>query len=158
MPAKVAAKAMSCCVHQALVFAPCGYGACIRKRRFNVERVLVIHDNPRSQPTVRGILEGAGYDVSIAAFDQIKTDAFPTAKVKLVILDVGVPGKSTRDACCQIRATSKDVSILVLSAINDVEEVVQALKIGADDYITKPFDHMEFLARIRSAMSRHASG
>jgi two-component system, OmpR family, alkaline phosphatase synthesis response regulator PhoP len=122
-----------------------------------VERILVIHDDPGSQQTVRWILERAGYDVMFTAFDQIAIDTFRTKKATLVILDVNLPGKSTQDFCRQIREKSKSVSILVLSAISDVEEVVQLLKLGADDYMTKPFNPLEFLARVRAAIGRRGS-
>jgi DNA-binding response OmpR family regulator len=119
-----------------------------------VERILVIYDDPASQQTVRRILEQAGYDVTIAASDQIPTDALRTPKARLVILDVCLPGKSTRNLCRLIRDQSKNVSIFVLGDISDVEEVVQLLKCGADDYITKPFNRLEFIARIRASMHR----
>jgi DNA-binding response OmpR family regulator len=114
----------------------------------------VIDDDPGSQQIMRRVLEGAGYDVTIAASDQIAMDVFRTTRAGLVILDASLPGKSTQDLCCQIRNKSKSVSILVLSAICDIEELVLLLKLGADDYITKPFNRLEFLARIRAAMRR----
>ena len=125
-----------------------------QKRRLNVERILVIHDDPGSQQTVRWILERAGYDVTFTAFDQMAIDSFCTKKAGLVVLDVSLSRKSTQDFCRQIREKSKNVSILVLSAISDVEEVVQLLKLGADDDITKPFNPLEFLARVRAAIGR----
>jgi two-component system alkaline phosphatase synthesis response regulator PhoP len=119
-----------------------------------VERILVIYDDSRSQQTVRRILEQAGYDVAIAASDQIAMDVFRATKAGLVILDVCLPGKPTQDLCKQIRDKLENVSILVLSPIGDVEDVVLLLKLGADDYIAKPFNPLEFTARIRAAMRR----
>jgi two-component system response regulator MtrA len=119
-----------------------------------VERILVINDDPGSQQAMRRVLEGAGYNATIVPSDRMAMDAIRTTKAGLVILDVSPPAKSTRDICRQIRDKSKNVPILVLSAINDVEEVILLLKIGADDYIIKPFNPLEFLARIRAAM-RH---
>jgi DNA-binding response OmpR family regulator len=57
-----------------------------------------------------------------------------------------------QDYCRQIRDESKTVPLLVLSAISDVANVIQLLQLGADDYITKPFDVPEFLARVRASM------
>lgn len=150
MPAKEAAKAMSCRTRTSM-------SGLDRKRRSNVESVLVIHDNSGSQPTVSWILERAGYNVTIIGFDQIETNVFSTTNAKLVILDVSLPGKAQWDVCRQIRETSKNASILVLSSIHEVEEVIQFLKVGADDYITKPFNQLEFLARIRAAMGHHVN-
>lgn len=119
-----------------------------------MERILVIHDGPGSQQTVRQFLEPAGYDVTIAAFDQIAMESISATKARLVILDVYLPGKSTQDLCRHIRDNFEHLSILVLSPITHVEEVVLFLELGADGYITKPFDPLEFIARVRVAM-RH---
>ncbi len=126
-----------------------------RKRRRKVERILVINDDPGSQQSMRWVLEGAGYDATVAPSDQIAMDVIRATNAGLVILDVSLPEKSTQDICRQIRNKSKNVPILVLSAINDVEEVILLLKIGADDYIIKPFNPLEFLARIRAALRHH---
>jgi DNA-binding response OmpR family regulator len=128
-----------------------------RNRRLKVERILVIYDDPRSRETVRQILESAGYDVTIAAFDQIATDNIHTSKAELVILDVCLPSKSTQDLCRQIRGKSEHVSILVLSPFTDIEEVVLFLKLGADGYITKPFNPSEFIARIGATLRRRGN-
>jgi len=119
-----------------------------------VERILVIYDDPGSKQTVRQILEPAGYEVTIAASDQIAMDLIRATEAGLVILDVCLPSKSSQDLCHQIRSKSGNVSLLVLSPITDVEEVVLFLKLGADGYITKPFSPSELMARIRAAMRR----
>lgn len=121
-----------------------------------MERVLVIYDDPGSQQTVRRILEGAGYDVTVATFEPIAMDVLSATKPGIVVLDVCAPGRSTREFCRQIRDRSRNVLILVLSTNRDVEEVVLLLNLGADDYITKPFSALEFLARIGAAKRRHA--
>jgi DNA-binding response OmpR family regulator len=117
-----------------------------------VERILVIHDDPGSYQPVQSILEGAGYDVTITASDQIAVNRFRATRAGLIILDVRIPGKSSQDLCRLIRDKSENVSILVLTAIRDIEEAVLHLKLGVDDYITKPFDSSEFLARVRAAL------
>src|SRR5277367_3402313 len=116
-----------------------------------VERILVVYDDPESPRTVREILEKAGYDVTVAACGPIAMDVFRTAGPRLVVLD-GLPGTLTQDLCRQIRDKSKNVPLLVLSTISDVEHVVLLLQLGADGYITKPFSTLEFLARVRAAM------
>ena len=119
-----------------------------------MERILVIYDDPGSKQTVRQILEPAGYEVTIAASDQIAMDLIRATEAGLVILDVCLPSKSSQDLCHQIRSKSGNVSLLVLSPITDVEEVILFLKLGADGYITKPFSPWELMARIRAAMRR----
>ena len=124
-----------------------------------VERILVISDDPESPRAVRGILEKAGYDVTVAACGPIAMDVFRTAEPGLVVLD-GLPGTLIQDLCRQIRDKSGNVPLLVLSTISDVEHVVLLLQLGADGYITKPFSTLEFLARVRAAMrlSEHVVG
>jgi DNA-binding response OmpR family regulator len=119
-----------------------------------VERILVIYDDPESPRTVRGILEQAGYPVAVAASGPIALDVLYTSKPGLVVLDISLPGTLTQDLCRQIRGRSKDVPLLVLSIISDVEQVVLLLQLGADGYVKKPFSPLELLARVRAAL-RH---
>jgi DNA-binding response OmpR family regulator len=125
-----------------------------QKRRRNMERILVIYDDPRSEQTVRRILEPAGYGVITVPFGPIAMGVFQKTKPGLVVLDVCQPGKSSQDLCRRIRVNSESVPLLVLSAVGDVPDVVLLLALGADGYITKPFSPDEFLARVRVAM-RH---
>jgi DNA-binding response OmpR family regulator len=126
------------------------------RRRCSVETILVIYDDPRSQSTVRvrRILEPAGYDVIAAVSGHKAMNVLRTRKPALVVLDTCMPGRSGQDLCRQIRRESKNVPLLVLSAIRDVAAVVLLLELGADGYITEPFSPCEFLARVRVAM-RH---
>ena len=127
-----------------------------QRRRCSVETILVIYDDPRSQSTVRvrRILEPAGYDVIAAASGHKAMNVLRIRKPALVVLDICMPGRSGQDLCRQIRRESKNVPLLVLSAIRDVAAVVLLLQLGADGYITEPFSPCEFLARVRVAM-RH---
>ena len=103
---------------------------------------------------MRRILEQAGYDVIAAASGSKAINVLRTRKPGLVVLDVCLPGRSGADLCRQVRGESKDVPLLVLSAIRDVAAVVLLLRLGADGYITEPFSPSEFLARVRASM-RH---
>ena len=119
-----------------------------------METILVIYDDPRSQGTarVRCTLEPAGYGVIAVASGPNAIRVLRTRKPGLVVLDVCQPGRSGPDLCREIRGESKDVPLLVLSAIRDVAAVVLLLNLGADGYITEPFSPSEFLARVRAAM------
>jgi DNA-binding response OmpR family regulator len=117
-----------------------------------VEKILVICDDPGSRWTVREILEPAGYDVTVAASGPIAMDVLRTTEPGLVVLDICRAGTLTQDLCRQIGGESKDVPLLVLSIVSDVEHVVLLLRLGADGYITKPFSKLEFLARVGAAM------
>jgi DNA-binding response OmpR family regulator len=116
-----------------------------------VEKILIISDEPSSQTVLHSLLLRAGYDVDMAQGDNVAIHDFRTARPSLVILD-NLPSRSLHDRCCQIRNESLDIPLLVLSVVSEVEQVVQLLELGADDYITKPFEPSEFLARIRAAL------
>jgi DNA-binding response OmpR family regulator len=113
-----------------------------------MEKILVICDNPKDRYVCR-LLEEAGYEVSESTFGSVTTDAFDSTGLVLVILDVSFSGTGVHDLCRHIRNTYDNVSIFVISIVSDVNEVVQALKLGADGYMMKPFNPIEFLARIR---------
>jgi two-component system KDP operon response regulator KdpE len=116
----------------------------------DVEKILVIHNNePRSQQALGQILVRAGYDVVGVTYPPVTVmEAFLKTKPALVVLDIGLSGKPVEDLCRQLRRESEDVTIFVLGSSNDVEDKVSLLNLGADDYMTKPFDGVEFLARV----------
>ena len=115
-----------------------------------MEKILVIHNNePRSQQALGQILVRAGYDVVGVTYPPVTVmEAFLKTKPALVVLDIGLSGKPVEDLCRQLRRESEDVTIFVLGSSNDVEDKVSLLNLGADDYMTKPFDGVEFLARV----------
>ena len=116
----------------------------------DVEKILVIHNNePRSQQALGQILVRAGYDVVGVTYPPVTVmEAFLKTKPALVVLDIGLSGKPVEDLCRQLRRESEDVTIFVLGSSNDVEDKVSLLNLGADDYMTKPIDGAEFLARV----------
>ena len=115
-----------------------------------MQRILVIHDDPGSRRALDEILVPAGYDVVSVAYPPVAImDAFLLTKPALVVLDIGLSGqKPVEDLCRQLRRESKEVPIFVLGSTSEVADRVSLLDLGADDYITKPFDSMEFLARV----------
>jgi DNA-binding response OmpR family regulator len=116
----------------------------------DVQRILVIHDDPGSRQALDQILVPAGYDVVAVAYPPVAImDAFLLTKPALVVLDIGLSGqKPVEDLCRQLRRESKEVPIVVLGSTSEVADRVSLLDLGADDYITKPFDGTEFLARV----------
>jgi DNA-binding response OmpR family regulator len=119
-----------------------------------VEQILVIDGDVELQRAVRRTLEPAGYDIVTAADRSIAMETFRATMPGLVVLDLRLPGKSGRDLCREIRNASTCVPILVLSAVSDEREKILLLELGADDYMTRPFDPRELLARVRAAMRR----
>jgi DNA-binding response OmpR family regulator len=119
-------------------------------------RVLVVEDDRRIYDLVKIYLENAEHQV-IQAFDG--REGVRLAAIEnpdLVILDLMLPGLHGRDACTAIRQNSA-VPILMLTALDDDRDVVEGLDVGADDYITKPFEPSVLMARVRAAL-RRASG
>jgi two-component system KDP operon response regulator KdpE len=118
-------------------------------------RVLVVDDEPQILRGLRMSLEGAGYDVDVAATGEDALAAAAMRPPEAVILDLVLPDRSGIEVCRELRGWSK-APILVLSAVGDEGEKVAALDAGADDYVTKPFGIEELLARLRAVMRRAA--
>ena len=116
-------------------------------------RVLVIEDDRRISDLVKIYLENDQHEV-VQAFDG--REGVRLAGLEdpdLVILDLMLPGLHGRDACTAIRQTSA-VPILMLTALDDDRDVIEGLDVGADDYITKPFEPAVLMARVRAALRR----
>ena len=116
-------------------------------------RILVVDDEPAIRRTLRANLVARGYDVTAVETGE---EALRLAGVRmpdLLILDLMLPGISGLEVCRSLRALSS-VPILVLSARGEERTKVQALDLGADDYLTKPFGMDELLARVRALLRR----
>ena len=119
----------------------------------NAYTVLVVDDEPAIVRFVRASLAAVGHRVAAADNAADALAALTAEKPDVVILDLGLPDRSGLDVIPQIRQSSA-VPIIVLSARSDERSKVQALDLGADDYIAKPFGMAELMARIRAAL-RH---
>lgn len=116
-------------------------------------RVLVVDDEPQTVKYVGANLRARGYEV-IAAYDGREAlKLFREHPVDLVILDIMMPGPDGFEVCQAIRRES-DVPIIMLSARGQEKDIVRALNLGADDYLTKPFGVEEMLARIQAVLRR----
>jgi two-component system, OmpR family, KDP operon response regulator KdpE len=115
-------------------------------------RVLLVDDEPAIRRLLRGALERAGHEIVEAAD---ATAALNAAKppVALVLLDLGLPGRDGLELVPLLKA--RDLAVIVVTARNATDEKVAALDLGADDYVTKPFDTEELLARVRVALRHH---
>jgi two-component system response regulator RegX3 len=117
--------------------------------------ILIADDDEGLTRAVRWYLEAEGYVVSHAADGGTAWDIFQRSGADAVILDVMMPGLDGFQLCRLIRERSQ-TPILMLSARDAEIDKVQALNLGADDYVTKPFGPMELVARIRSLLRRAA--
>ncbi|MBV9078766.1 MAG: response regulator transcription factor [Methylobacteriaceae bacterium] len=116
-------------------------------------KVLVVDDDPAIRRFLRTILEAAAMKVADAASAGEALRLIAAERPEVVILDLGLPDEDGQAVIGRIKAASP-AAILVLSARESAGEKVTALNAGADDYVTKPFDTDELLARIRTA-ARH---
>jgi two-component system response regulator MtrA len=119
------------------------------------ERLLLVEDDPSIRETTSLGLEGAGFRVTTAADGREALDRFAREPFDLVVLDLMLPEVDGYEVCRELRKTSR-VPIVVLSARSDTVDVVVGLELGADDYVTKPFELPVLVARVRAALRRAA--
>jgi DNA-binding response OmpR family regulator len=116
-------------------------------------RVLVIEDDAEIADVLRRFLRQEGHDVRTATDGGGALPAAAEFVPDLVILDLGLPGLDGVEVCRRLRAEG-DVPILILTARTELEDRVEGLDSGADDYLVKPFERQELLARIRALLRR----
>ena len=118
-------------------------------------RILVVDDEAPIRRSLKVNLESRGYTVDMAETGEKAITAFENRRPDLIILDLLMPGMGGIDVVRKLRAVST-IPIIVLSAMGEEAQKVQALELGADDYMTKPFGMKELFARIRSLLRRAA--
>jgi len=116
-------------------------------------RILLVDDEVPIQRAVEPLLRSRGYLVDVAGTGTQALKLFAERSPDLIVLDLGLPDIEGTEVCRRVRASSK-VPIVVLSARGAEADKVNALDLGADDYVTKPFGPEELLARIRVALRR----
>ena len=117
------------------------------------QRILVVDDEAPIRRALRSALTGHGYDVEVAEGGGVALDAITTWAPDAVVLDLMMPGVDGFEVVRQTRTWSQ-VPIVVLSARGEERSKVDALDLGADDYLTKPFGIEELLARLRAVLRR----
>jgi two-component system alkaline phosphatase synthesis response regulator PhoP len=117
-------------------------------------RILLVEDEPGLVLTISDLLAGEGYDVDSAADGETGLAKAAAGAFDLVVLDVMLPRKSGFEVCRELRQKGIDTAILMLTARTQVVDRVVGLKLGADDYLTKPFDPAELLARVEALLRR----
>ncbi len=119
------------------------------------KRILIVDDDPELRELLRGYLGGNGYDVDAAGDGAAMRQRIAAAAPDLVILDLMLPGEDGLALCRELRAgRSRPLPILMLTARGEDTDRIVGLEMGADDYLPKPFNPRELLARIRSILRR----
>ncbi|WP_374523169.1 response regulator [Hydrogenophaga sp.] len=124
-------------------------------------RLLMIEDDGRLAQMVADYLGQSGFDVTHAADGEQGLEQLPLVQPELVILDLMMPGVDGLEVCRRIRALPGDLSrvpVLMLTAKGDPMDRIIGLELGADDYLPKPFEPRELLARIRAVLRRRGEG
>lgn len=119
--------------------------------------ILLVEDDPVLARGVQVSLEAAGYKIFRASNLREAFDINEKQKLALVVLDLGLSDGSGLDFLKKIRASKSRLPIIILSAQSDEDTVVEGLRLGANDYIKKPFGHKEFLARIKTALKESST-
>jgi two-component system response regulator MprA len=121
-------------------------------------RVLVIEDDTSVSAAVRRALLLAGYEVIQAATGQAGLISAETDIPDAIVLDLGLPDIDGVEVCRRLRSTGNRTPILMLTARVEVEDRVDGLEAGADDYLVKPYDVRELQARLKAILRRHIDG
>jgi len=121
-------------------------------------RVLVIEDDDSVRAALRRALLLDGYEVLPAPTGQEGLLKAETVVPDAIILDLGLPDIDGMEVCRRLRSTGNRTPILMLTARDAVEDRVDGLEAGADDYLVKPYDVRELRARLRAVMRRHIDG
>jgi two-component system, OmpR family, alkaline phosphatase synthesis response regulator PhoP len=117
-------------------------------------RILLVEDEPNLSLVLTDLLTAEGYEVESAADGNTGLAKALSEKFDLILLDVMLPGKNGFDVCRELRQQGKDVAVLMLTARTQLTDRVVGLKLGADDYLVKPFEPPELLARIEALLRR----
>ncbi|MCQ9164209.1 response regulator transcription factor [Arthrobacter sp. STN4] len=119
--------------------------------------VLVVEDDPALASMLRELLEGEGYAVVAVHDGQRGLHEGLTRRFDILLLDRGLPALDGLDLLGRLRAKGVTAPALILSALSNPADRVEGLDMGAEDYLGKPFDIDELLARLRSLLRRHAA-
>jgi len=117
-------------------------------------RVLLVEDEPGLSLTLSDLLTNEGYEVETAKDGVAGLERASAGGFDLLVLDLMLPRMNGLEVCRELRRRGKDLAILMLTAKSQLTDRVVGLKLGADDYLTKPFEPPELLARIEAMLRR----
>jgi DNA-binding response OmpR family regulator len=117
-------------------------------------RILVVEDEPKVASFVKRGLEENGFSCEIACDGLMGKRMFDAENYDLLILDINLPYKNGIELCKEIRSGNQKIPVIMLTALGTTEDKLSGFDSGADDYLVKPFEFRELLARIRSLLKR----
>ncbi len=117
-------------------------------------RILVVDDEPAVRLVLQRILEGLGYHVVTAANGQEALDKIPQLNIRVVLLDIMMPGMSGMEVLQQITTNWPETCVIMVTAVADAQTAIEAMKLGAYDYITKPFMRDDVAQKVQEAISK----
>ena len=117
-------------------------------------RILIVEDEPRIADFLQRGLRAEGHFCVIANDGEAGLSLALEGDFDLLLLDMMLPGIHGRDVCQQLRINKINTPLIILSAMDSLDDVIAGLRMGADDYMTKPFSFEELLARIETVMRR----
>ena len=120
------------------------------------KKIAVIEDNKTNIKLIRYQLEAAGFDINVEETGNAGLKTIRNQKPDMIILDIGLPDIDGFEVCKTLRndATTKDYPIIMLTAKGDDRDKIEGLSLGADDYITKPYNAEELILRINNLLTR----
>lgn len=121
----------------------------------NNEKILLVDDNPTNLQVLFQTLEGRDYNLLVAKNGEMALSIARKALPNLILLDIMMPGIDGYEVCRQLKAdpTTQEIPVIFLSALGDTKDKVQGLAIGAVDYVTKPFQPDEVIARVNTHLT-----
>jgi DNA-binding response OmpR family regulator len=118
--------------------------------------VLIVDDDPTVSDVLRRYLERGGFDVAHAADGAAALSRFTRERPDLVVLDLMLPGIDGLEVCRRLQQTAPGVPVIMLTALGEEADRILGLRVGADDYVTKPFSPRELVLRVQSVLRRVA--
>ncbi|MCJ0762880.1 response regulator transcription factor [Variovorax terrae] len=121
-------------------------------------RVLVVEDDPALRLGIRRALQAEGWQVDVAADGELALAATATEPYDAAVLDLGLPRRNGLEVLRHWRGRGLELAVLILTARDELQDRLQGLNGGADDYLAKPFEAEELVARLRAIMRRRRGG
>ena len=121
------------------------------------DKIMIVDDDPRLRELLQRYLSQQGFDVAAADSGAELSRLWPTESPDLLVLDVMMPGESGLEICRRLRSNLVTTPIIMLTAKSEELDRIEGLEVGADDYLAKPFNPRELLARINAVLRRRPS-